>query len=148
MDDVHKIGRPALTKEEKESFVQKLEPYLKVGLSIRKACNEAGIPKSTVYDLLEKDREFSDKITTFQQHLSVLLSSISYKALIRINQKLERNDDFTNNDIHYLQWFAVHSKATKEEFGEQTELSIIDPEKEFQRIMQAIKDNSSSNPNA
>ena len=48
----NKIGRPSITEGEKDMIVRKLEPYLKSGLSIRKACQLTQIPKSTIYDLI------------------------------------------------------------------------------------------------
>ncbi|MCL4417344.1 MAG: hypothetical protein M1365_11705, partial [Actinobacteria bacterium] len=34
------VGRPALSKEETDVIFRKLEPYLKMGLSINKVCNK------------------------------------------------------------------------------------------------------------
>lgn len=128
------IGRPSLTEEEKDVIVQKLEPYLKAGLSLRKACSEANIPKSTVYDLKEKDKYFSDKLAVFQQYLSVLVSNISYQIITRIHAKVDKGENLTKHELDYLKWFALNSKITQEEFGKRMEIEIPDPEERIRQI--------------
>src|SRR3989344_9656644 len=71
-----KIGRPSLNLNHIESIVHKLEPYLKRGFSIRKACYMAQIPHSSVYELIENNTDFSDRIELFKQYKSILLSDI------------------------------------------------------------------------
>lgn len=58
-----KMGRPPMTQKQRDLVVQKLKPFLQSGLSIRKACLEAGIPRSTLYYLMETDKDFADKTT-------------------------------------------------------------------------------------
>lgn len=48
-----KVGKKPLVDEEVDLIFRKLEPYLKKGLSLHKACLEAQIPKSTAYDLYQ-----------------------------------------------------------------------------------------------
>lgn len=138
-------GRPPLSEEEKENIVRKLEPHLKAGLSHRKACQQAQIPKSTFYDLYEEDPEFADKIDTSQSYLSVLTSNIFYVLVSKIATKIKDGERLRREDLDFLKWFATNSKTTKDEFGERQELEVIDPQKEIHRIMKLIEEDSKEN---
>ncbi len=133
------IGRPPLTPEQKNEIVQKLEPYLKSGMTLRKACYEANIPKSTVYDLKEKDIEFSDKIERFQQHISILVSNTTYLLVVKIHSKVEKGEELTKQEYGFIKWFALNSKCTKEEFGNRMEVEVIDPEKQLREVKKIIE---------
>ena len=71
-----KKGRPAITDKTKDRIVQKLEPYLKAGLSVKKACIQAQIPKSTVYELMQRDTDFADQIKRYEQYLSIYFQAL------------------------------------------------------------------------
>lgn len=47
--DKHQGGRPKISEETKNEMLSKLEPYLKSGVSIRKALIEDQIPAATFY---------------------------------------------------------------------------------------------------
>lgn len=134
-----KRGRPSLSDEDLEKVVRKLSPYLRAGLSVRKACLEAGIPKSTVYDHMKSNSDFSDKIARHQQFLSVLTAQTFLQHFTKIVRKVnpinnEESKGLNDEDIRFLQWFATHSKTTREEFGDRREYEIVDPEAEINRI--------------
>ncbi|KKS11244.1 MAG: hypothetical protein UU67_C0079G0006 [Candidatus Daviesbacteria bacterium GW2011_GWB1_41_5] len=138
-------GRPPISEEEKENIVRKLEPHLKAGLSPRKACQQAQIPKSTFYDLYEEDPEFADKIDTIRSYLAVLTSNIFYVLISKIAAKIKDGGSLRREDLDFLKWFATNSKTTKEEFGERQELEVVDPHKEIRRIMKIIEESSDEN---
>ena len=147
MADENKEGRPAITEEEKKQMVQKLEPYLKSGLSIRKAVIEAKIPRSTFYDLMAKDKEFSDQIDRFRQFLPIMLNStiVSHLQSIVLKQNPPAGKEkvpLTEEDIAFLKWFATTSTLTKEEYGERKDISFFDPEAEIQRVKIALEEMS------
>lgn len=140
------VGKPQISVDAKENIVRKLEPYLKSGLSIRKACDEAKIPKSTVYDFIKEDKEFADKISTLQNYLSILISNIVYVHLVAIKNKQQNNEKISKEDLDFVKWFAVNSKLTKDEFGERKQFEILDPEKELERIRKMIYENNNIKP--
>lgn len=55
-----KAGKKPLVDNEVDSIFRRLEPFLKKGLSLNKACLEAQIPKSTAYDLYREYEEFAE----------------------------------------------------------------------------------------
>ena len=134
----NKEGKPALTKEQLDGIVQKLEPYLKAGLSIRKACLEAQVPKSSVYEYIRMNTEFADKIEQHRQFLSILLANSMIKELHSIINKQKEGTLLTQDDKNFLKWFAVNSKVTREEFGERKDIGIYDAEAEIARISSII----------
>lgn len=138
------IGRPPLLDNQKDIIVQKLEPYLKAGLSVRKACREAEVPKSTVYDLIKKDEEFADKIRRYQQFVSVLLSNTLLRQLMVIAKRQNDSLELSSGDLRFLQWFATHSSQTREEFGDRRDVGLYDPEMEIKRLANLIDSASES----
>lgn len=142
-------GRPETTEEEKNVMLQKLEPYLKSGLSVRKALREAGIPNSTFYDIMNRDTKFSEQINRFRQFVSVLLNNAIVRQLQGIIQKQQDKVELTKDDLYFLEWFATNSNLTREEFGERKDIALVDPEVELNKVMtiieeQTTKDNDTS----
>lgn len=111
------IGRPALKSKEIDSLFRKLEPYLKAGLSIHKACLKAQIPKSTIYDLKVQNQEFAEKIEIAQNHQSILVAEIVSNELEFIKTKQSGDSGLTRDQIKFIQWVATNSRTTKEEFN-------------------------------
>jgi hypothetical protein len=134
-----KGGRPEITEEQKKEMVQKLEPYLKSGLSIRKALIEAEIPRSTFYDLMEKDQWFSDQINRFRQFVSIMLNSTVVALLQDIVQKKNKGEKLTKDDLDLLKWYATTSTQTRDEYGERREIGLFDPEAEIQRVKKELE---------
>lgn len=162
----HPGGRPSATQEELDEIFRKLEPFLKQGLSIHKSCSEAQVPKSTVYDYIRLNPEFSEKVKRAQQFLSVILSNTMIRELHNIIRKqTEIEEEFrvvaesakiegkpkpkrktlSESDRKFLWNFALNSNLTREEFGQRQEVGIFDPEAEIQRILTLIKETSSRN---
>jgi len=143
-------GRPALTGEKLEQTLdeifRKIEPYLKRGLSVNKACNKAQISKSTVYDYIRKNDNFSERVRRAQQFLSVMLSITLARELYEITRRQNSGEKLTRDDIRFLWWFALNSNCTREEFGRRGNIGIygFDPEAEIQRIA-AMIDNAAFN---
>lgn len=144
------IGRPETTEEEKRAMAQKLEPYLKSGLSIRKALREAQIPRSTFYDILQKDSDFSDQIERFKQFLSIMNNNAIVTHLQNIialqntpltEEQIKQGLKFQpipKEDVDFIKWFSTNSNLTREEYGERREISAFDPEEELNKIKEFI----------
>jgi hypothetical protein len=133
-DETRPEGRPAITEEDKQEMLQKLEPYLKSGLSIRKALKEAEIPSSTFFDIMSKDLKFAEQINRFRQFVSVLLNNAIVRKLQDIIKKQNAGTELTKDDTDFLKWFATNSNLTREEFGERKDIGLYDPEIEIQKI--------------
>ena len=134
-------GRPKTTQEEKEAILRKLRPYLQAGLSVYKACLEAKIPTSTVYDIIRDDDEFSEEIKRSKQFLSVVINNSMTRRLNEIVKKQDKNEPLNARDEDFLKWFALNSSITREEFGKRTEV-VSDPEAEVKRLIRIIEENT------
>ena len=144
----HAGGRPPLSEEDKNEILRKLEPYLKSGLSLRKSIIEAGIASTTFYKYKSEDPSFRSKIEGFQQYLSVLLNSSLIKHLHQLVRKQAGYQDtdgtvvpprtLNGNDLAFLEWFALNSNLTKEEFGNRSATIAFDPEAELQKMKDMI----------
>lgn len=121
--DEKSLGRPALSNKQKDLIFHKVEPYLKAGLSLNKACKQAQLPPSTVYDLYSENREFAERIDIAKNYYSVLVSSIITNLLEAIYKKQNKSpkNKLTSEEIRFIQWVALNSHATKEEFGARIE---------------------------
>lgn len=138
-----KTGRPELNTSQLDLIVRKLEPFLKRGISVRKACHLANIPHSTVYDYLNKDDMFSDRIEAIKSYrLSLVSDLLSYrlekissniktikgieKALNNPKLKPEIKNNMetivyrlepTKDDWKFIEWLATNDKTINESFG-------------------------------
>lgn len=136
------LGRPTLTDKELENYLddifRRIEPYLKSGLSVNKACNNSQISKSMVYKYIQENENFAEKIKHAQQFISVIFSKTIVKQLHKIIKKQNDGVMLTKEDIDFLKWFAVNSNLTREEFGRRENIQFFDPETEIQRIANII----------
>jgi len=132
-------GRPLLSDNEISTVFQKLEPYLMSGLSIRKACAQAKVPRSTVYCLTARNQGFLDQITRSKQYISVLLCLETSRMLINITERQNQGNELSNLDINFLKWFAMHYVGCREEYGRKVDDNLFDPEMEIQRISRLVK---------
>lgn len=133
-DNKNKGGRPVNDDEVKKEMLQKIEPYLRSGLSVRKALIEAAIPSSSFYEIMRKDTKFREQIERFRQFVAVLANSALVKHLQGITKKQSQGEKLTEKEVGFLQWFALNSSLTKEEFGERKDVNLYDPEAELQRL--------------
>lgn len=141
------MARPQITLESKNILVQKLEPYLKSGLSLKKACSYAQVSRSTVYYLMDKDEEFLDTIRRFEQYLSVIISNALTKQLLVIVKKQNEGKELSRIDLRFLQWMALHNNQLIEEYGRRNKESVYDPEAELHRIFSLIEENTDEENN-
>lgn len=137
-----------ITDQKKDEILRKLEPYLKSGLTVHKACLEAKIPDSTVSDLM-KDEKFAEKIKTFQQYLSVLTANAFYNLLVKLIKKMtgvknpdgtwkEEPQDLSKNELELLKWHSTKSKITREEYGDRQEVEVINPQERLKKINELL----------
>lgn len=141
------IGRPQQTVQYLETVVQKLEPYLKQGLSVRKACLLAEIPHTAVYSKMAKLNWFSDRIDACRTYKANLVSGIFMLKLEEIAAKqalvlklrqvlrcknisdakrLELTDQLKENglkadDYRFLQWLAINDRDFRGLYGVNTD---------------------------
>lgn len=145
-EEKHKGGRPPLTPEERalkiQEMSQKLEPYLKSGLSVRKALAEVKISKTDFYRMMDSEEGFRDTINRFRQFISVLLNNAIVHELMVIVKKQNRNEPLSKEDRQFLFWFALNSNGTKEEYGRRENISLYDPEAEIQKIKAILEEST------
>lgn len=127
-----KAGKKPLVDNEVDSIFRKLEPYLKKGLSLNKACLEAQIPKSTAYDLYREYEVFAERIDASKNYYSVLISNIISTELNKIVEKQRKKKSLDGNEIKFIQWVVLNSNSTRHEFGREYD-PIPEEELEKQR---------------
>lgn len=153
VEEKNKGGRPPMTPEEKaekiKAMSQQLEPYLKSGLSIRKALAEVKISKTDFYRMMGEDEGFRDTINRFLNFTSVLLNNALVRELQFIVEKQNgserkgiRPQPLAKEDLQFLMWFALNSNLTKEEFGRRERIDMFDPEAEIQRVKRIIEEST------
>src|SRR3989344_1771479 len=102
MEEKNMGGRPPLTEEQKaqrkEYLLQKIEPYLKIGLSVKKALREAKIHNSEFYKYMAEDEFFRDEVARFRQFISVLVNNALVHELINIVNKQNHNEPLSKDD--------------------------------------------------
>lgn len=131
-------GRPSITEQDKDDIIRKLEPYLKMGLSINKSCLQSGVPKSTVFDLISEDAAFAERIRVLQQHISVMFSDTATRIITQVFEKAKINGKISKPELEFAKWYGMTARGTKEEFSERKEVGFVDPEAEIKRLANLI----------
>ncbi len=134
-----KRGNQPITNKQKQMMVRQIEPYLKSGLSVRKACQQSGVPRSTFYDIMATDDDFADQIKRFQSYVSVLTMGMFMKELLIIYNKDKVGGKLDRQDLKFLMWFATNSKHCRDEFGQaQRNQLSVDPQAEISKLTKMI----------
>jgi len=141
-EEKDKGGRPPISEEDKKIMLQKLEPYLKSGLSVRKSLLEAEISSSTFYYIMDRNPKFLEQINRYRQFVSVLTNNAIVRHLQDIIKKQNAEQTLTAEDNSFLKWFATNSNLTRGEFGERKNIGIYDPEAEIQRLAGLLDENT------
>ena len=117
-----KMGR---RKTSAEIMATKLEPYLKAGLSMRKACLQAGVVRMTVQRMMKRDEAFVAKINSFQDYKSVMASEIAMAMLQGIHNSISIDNKgnktlfmVSKNDIRTFIGLTKVDRSLREEFGD------------------------------
>lgn len=120
-------------------MVRKIEPYLKVGLSIRKACTQSGVSRTTLYKIMNEESDLANQIEQFQIYLEVMTMSSVTKQLMAIIGKQSHNIELGDRELRFLMWFATNSKYCRDEFekGGAT-FSSYDPHYEYMKLVGQI----------
>lgn len=132
-------GRPLLNEYQITTLFQKLEPYLMTGLSIRKSCQLAKVPRSTVYCLLDRDKRFLDQITRSRQYISVLVCTITSKMLVDITNRQIKGKCMTEIERDFVQWYPLHHVSCVEEYGRKLNSNQFVPEIEIEKVRRLIE---------
>ncbi|EQD38876.1 hypothetical protein B2A_11310 [mine drainage metagenome] len=94
-----KIGRPAAINED---TVRKLEASLASGYGVSSACHFSGVSRSTYYEHLAMDKDFSDKMRMAEEWCTFRARQVILQAI-------------DNGDIKAAQWWL--ERKSKFEFG-------------------------------
>lgn len=131
---------PILTKELKEQIVHRIEPYLKSGLSIHTACLQAGVPRSTLYKIMEENTYLRDRVDRSRQFFSVAVSNIVARKLHAILLRQQSGEEIYGEDLEFIKWLALNSTHCREEFGKASRMALnFDPEAEIMRLNDLIE---------
>jgi hypothetical protein len=79
---IHSVGRPRTIDE---SDVRKLSKSFKAGHTVATACRLSGIPRSTYYDELARNEEFSDRMQAAQQLTTAYATEVVTQSIRRFN---------------------------------------------------------------
>ncbi|MBI4038988.1 hypothetical protein HY384_03455 [Candidatus Daviesbacteria bacterium] len=110
----NKLGRKPFVDEEVDLIFRKLEPFLKKGLSLHKACLEAQIPKSTAYDLYQEYDEFAEKIDACKNYHSLLIDDVFTKELDFMIRKIFLNFTIKDKVMAFYQLNQPFDRFVKE----------------------------------
>lgn len=112
------VGRPALTQEQIDDVFHKLEPHLRTGLSLYKACLEAKIASSTVYEIYKRNEQFMERVEAVKNYRQVLLNDIVTKELVRIQSKATNLLPLEANEVKFIQSLMLHQTEIKDTLEE------------------------------
>lgn len=129
MTQTKKRGKPPLTQNQIDLLFQKLEPYLVTGLSISRAVFNAGVPRSTVYNLYQENEQFADRVKAAQSFFTTIVNDIISGEIRFILDKQENKVPLSRDDRQFVQWIAVNNNAMKRFYTEEKEREDKDHER-------------------
>ena len=117
------VGRPPL---DTKLLADKLEPYIKIGLSMRKACALAGVHRDTISIKMKEDDNFRAKILSYRAYKSVLMGNITIAKIMDIADQVAKakkmgmslRTALTKNDQYFLQIMMRYDRSLREEWGD------------------------------
>ena len=106
-----RVGRPHAIKE---NDVRKLSKLFKSGHTIATACRLSGVPRSTYYDELARNEEFSDRMQAAQELTTAYATEVVMRSIRHFNVQtakwwLDRQD----RREYHAQRAAVYRKTKK-----------------------------------
>lgn len=104
-------GKP-YTKEQKESIIESLRPYLEAGLSRNKACDAIGFDPTTLSVWVKDDSALSMKLKGFENTLNIL-------AMSNIARALQKESEIEDARKETSKWYL--ERRMKDEFSTRTE---------------------------
>ena len=102
------------TKEQKESIIQSLQPYLEMGFSRNKACEFIGLTPQTLSNWVQADESLLMKLTAWE---NVVNTTVMANLIDAINKESETDDAKKETS----KWWA--ERRMKKEFSPRTELT-------------------------
>ena len=114
---INKPGKPTLSDKEINLLFRKLEPYLRVGLSLHAACLKSDVPKSTAYDLYAENKEFAEIVDATKQYFIATVNDAIALELKEITDKQSIDVPISIDDRRFLQWLALNNKQMREFYG-------------------------------
>lgn len=147
-EETNSVGRPALTVEEKadkkRDMLLKMEPYLKAGLSVRKALIQAQITNSEFYKMMNEDENFKEQIEACKQYIPILTSNALVREFTIIIERQKKGEVLSRDDKTFLMWFSLNNNSCREEWGRREKISLeYDPELEIQKVREMIDSSAS-----
>lgn len=108
-----------------DELAVKLEPYLKMGLSLRKACYQAGIARDNLRRRCKNSKSLSATIEAFRGYKSALFGNIILAKLTELGSEVATAQKtgtsirnlLTRNDYGFLRFLARDDKSLQEEWG-------------------------------
>lgn len=139
-------GRPETPKEILEVYLGKLEPFLKNGEKLYRACLNAQVPYANVYDHYQKHDWFSERIDAFSAYPANIVNNLLFGRVIGIatkqskmqellndlkNGKIKKEDfptlkaeyEISEDDWTYIKWYATNAHTVRDDFGTRAELT-------------------------
>lgn len=107
----------AFTKEERESIVESVRPYLEAGFSRNKACEAIGLHPTTLSKWVQEDESLSMKLKGWENVMSKL-------ALANIFSALTKEAKMDDNKKETSKWYL--ERREKETFSTRTEQTGAD----------------------
>lgn len=92
----------AFTKEQRESIIESLRPYLELGFSRSKSCKMVGLDESTLSKWAQADEALSIKLSGWENVNSALALANVHQAIQNENALLEKGEVRVDNSWKLL----------------------------------------------
>ena len=123
----------AFTKEQRNTLIQSLQPYLEMGLSRNRSCSLIGLSPVTLFNWIQEDEALGMKIQGWENAMNVL-------ATANIKMALEKEADMDDTRKETSKWWA--ERRMKEDFSTKQETDLTSKGESLQPLLVKFIDNA------
>ncbi|QQG47869.1 MAG: hypothetical protein HY044_02165 [Candidatus Woesebacteria bacterium] len=121
------MGRPKVTDEEYQRWLDEMRPFLMQGYSLNSAIERAGLNghRTSMYEKYAQKDWFSDKIDYFQGLVGELANNIAYKVIANTHAKLIQNPNYvlSKEEVRIITLVATKHRSSQPFFVTRTEVA-------------------------
>lgn len=129
-------GRPSITDEQYQKWLEDLKPFLKLGNTLNYAIEKADLSKhkTTIYEKFRLGDWFSQKIDIYRSYLGEITNNIFAREILNIEEVQKQGRQVTEEQWRNLRFFAEKHRSSNPFFANKQEIAQTDLSNKFEQI--------------
>lgn len=118
-------GRPSITDEQYQKWLDDLKPFLKLGSTLNHAIEKADLHshRDVLYGKYKLKDWFSDKIDTYRSYLGEIVNNIFAREILNIEETQKQDRPIVEEQWRNLRFFAEKHRGSSPFFVSRQEIA-------------------------